>query len=116
MRLKWLQRGGITKMSIELLEKIHFIMTLIFGIVLSAIFLGVHKHKAAKFKIGLFIVVSIILQQLVYNHFSNSNSPEYFLRYYPFYIHLPLVLFLVFAFRVSCFSAITAVTIAYSCC
>ena len=57
-------------MSIELLEKIHFIMTLIFGIVLSVSFLGIQKQKAAWFKVALFTVVSIIIQQLVYHYFS----------------------------------------------
>lgn len=103
-------------MNIEILEKLHFILTLVFGIALSVSFLGIHKQRAARFKIGLFIIVSIIMQQLVYNYFDSSNRLEYFLRYYPFYIHLPLVLFLVFAFRAPCLSTITAVTIAYSCC
>ena len=103
-------------MNIEILEKLHFILTLVFGIALSVSFLGIHKQRAARFKIGLFIIVSIIMQQIVYNYFDSSNRLEYFLRYYPFYIHLPLVLFLVFAFRAPCLSTITAVTIAYSCC
>lgn len=103
-------------MNIEILEKLHFILTLVFGIALSVSFLGIHKQRAARFKIGLFIIVSIIMQQLVYNYFDSSNRLEYFLRYYPFYIHLPLVLFLVFVFRAPCLSTITAVTIAYSCC
>lgn len=103
-------------MSIELLEKIHFIMTLIFGIVLSVSFLGIQKQKAAWFKVALFTVVSIILQQLVYHRFLVTYSLDNFLRYYPFYIHLPLIIFLVYSFRVPCFSSITAVAIAYACC
>ena len=103
-------------MSIELLEKIHFIMTLIFGIVLSVSFLGIQKQKAAWFKVALFTVVSIIIQQLVYHRFLDTHSLDNFLRYYPFYIHLPLIIFLVYSFRVPCFSSITAVAIAYACC
>ena len=103
-------------MQVEILSQIHFIVTLIFGIILTASFLGVHKQKKALFKLGLFTVISTILQQLVYNHYANLDSLEYFLRFYPFYIHLPLIVFLVVAFRVPCYSAITAVTIAYACC
>ena len=40
-------RGGWPMMNIEILEKLHFILTLIFGIVLSVSFLGIHKYKAA---------------------------------------------------------------------
>ena len=69
-------------MNIEILEKLHFILTLVFGIALSVSFLGIHKQRAARFKIGLFIIVSIIMQQLVYNYFDSSNRLEYFLRYY----------------------------------
>ena len=93
-------------MNIEILEKLHFILTLVFGIALSVSFLGIHKQRAARFKIGLFIIVSIIMQQLVYNYFDSSNRLEYFLRYYPFYIHLPLVLFLVFAFGLQNFAGL----------
>ena len=102
--------------NVELFEKLHFITTLIFGIVLTVTFLGLQKQKASWFKIGLFAVVSIIFQQLFYNHFISTHSLADFLRYYPFYIHLPLIIFLVFAFGVPCFSAITAITIAYACC
>lgn len=103
-------------MQVDVLSQIHFIVTLIFGIILTASFLGVHKQNKALFKLGLFTVISTILQQLVYNHYANLDSLEYFLRFYPFYIHLPLIVFLVVAFRVPCYSAITAVTIAYACC
>lgn len=103
-------------MYVEVLEQVHFIMTLIYGIALTASFLGIHKQERALFKLGIFTIVITILQQLAYNHFLNTNGIEYFLRYYPFYIHLPLVIFLVYSFRVPCFSAVTAVAIAYSCC
>lgn len=103
-------------MQVDVLSQIHFIVTLIFGIILTASFLGVHKQNKALFKLGLFTVISTILQQLVYNYYANLDSLEYFLRFYPFYIHLPLIVFLVVAFRVPCYSAITAVTIAYACC
>ena len=103
-------------MQVEILSQIHFIVTLIFGIILTASFLGVHKQKKALFKLGLFTVISTILQQLVYNHYANLDSLEYFLRFYPFYIHLPLIVFLVLGFRTPFYSTITAVTIAYACC
>ena len=103
-------------MYLDILSQIHFILTLIFGIALSASFLGVHKQKRALFKLGLFTVIFSILQQLVYYHFARQDMLEYFLRFYPFYIHLPLVIFLVVSFRVPCYSAITSVAIAYACC
>ena len=58
-------------MQVDVLSQIHFIVTLIFGIILTASFLGVHKQKKALFKLGLFTVISTILQQLVYNHYAN---------------------------------------------
>ena len=103
-------------MQVDVLSQIHFIVTLIFGIILTASFLGVHKQNKALFKLGLFTVISTILQQLVYNHYANLDSLEYFLRFYPFYIHLPLIVFLVLGFRTPFYSTITAVTIAYACC
>ena len=103
-------------LDVKFLAQIHFQMTLVFGIILSASFLGVQKQKAAVFKLALFTVLSIGFQQLFYNHFISGATPENFLRFYPFYIHLPLVVFLVFAFRAPCFSAVTAVALAYACC
>lgn len=103
-------------LDVKFLAQIHFQMTLVFGIILSASFLGVQKQRAALFKLGIFTVLSIGFQQLFYNHFLAGANPENFLRFYPFYIHLPLVVFLTFAFRVPCFSAATAVALAYTCC
>ena len=102
--------------NVDILAQLHFIVTLIFGIILSASFLGVQKERAGIFKLCLFTLISTILQELVYYHFANLDKLEYFLRYYPFYIHLPLILFLNFSFRVPLFSAATAVSIAYACC
>ena len=102
--------------NLDILSQIHYILTLIFGIALSASFLDAHKQKGGLFKLGLFTVVFSILQQLVYYHFARQDTLEYFLRFYPFFIHLPLIIFLVYAFRVPCFSAVTAVATAYTCC
>ena len=102
--------------NLDILSQIHYILTLIFGIALSASFLGIQKQRAALFKLGLFTVIFSILQQLVYYHFARQDTLEYFLRFYPFFIHLPLIIFLVYAFRVPCFNAVTAVATAYTCC
>ena len=93
--------------NLDILSQIHYILTLIFGIALSASFLDAHKQRGGLFKLGLFTVVFSILQQLVYYHFARQDTLEYFLRFYPFFIHLPLIVFLVYAFRAPCFSAVT---------
>ena len=79
--------------NLDILSQIHYILTLIFGIALSASFLGIQKQRAALFKLGLFTVIFSILQQLVYYHFARQDTLEYFLRFYPFFIHLPLIIF-----------------------
>ena len=53
--------GGGAMTNVELFEKLHFITTLIFGIVLTVTFLGLQKQKASWFKIGLFIITLLVL-------------------------------------------------------
>lgn len=65
--------------NLDILSQIHYILTLIFGIALSASFLDAHKQRGGLFKLGLFTVVFSILQQLVYYHFARQDTLEYFL-------------------------------------
>ena len=97
---------------LELLEGTHFILTLIFGVVLSAEFVGMERTKANYMKLSCFIVVSVILQFLTFEYLGNERA----LQLYPFLIHVPLIIFLSYMYRVSYYSSTLAVSMAYLCC
>ena len=53
---------------LELLEDTHFILTLIYGVILSAAFVGMERTKANYMKLGYFTVISAILQFLTFEY------------------------------------------------
>lgn len=97
---------------LELLEDTHFILTLIFGVILSAAFVGIERTKANYMKLGYFIVVSAILQFLTFKYLGNERA----LQLYPLLIHIPLIIFLSYMYKVSYYSSTLAVSMGYLCC
>lgn len=73
---------------LKLLEDTHFILTLIFGVILSAAFVGMERTKPNYMKLGCFTVISAILQFLTFEYLGNERA----LQLYPFLIHVPLII------------------------
>lgn len=96
----------------NILSDAHFLATLIFGILLSASFLGITCDKQSVFKLSVFSVISSGLQLLAFKYWGADIS----LQLYPLLIHLPLLLFLRFAYHVPVFSCALAISTAYLCC
>ena len=97
---------------LELLEDTHFILTLIFGVILSATLVGMERTKANYMKLGYFTVISAILQFLTFKYFGNERA----LQLYPLLIHVPLIIFLSYMYKVSYYSSTLAVSMGYLCC
>ena len=89
---------------LELLEDTHFILTLIFGVILSAAFVGMERTKANYMKLGYFTVISAILQFLTFKYLGNERA----LQLYPLLIHVPLIIFLSYMYKVSYYSSTLA--------
>ncbi|WP_297999452.1 sensor histidine kinase [uncultured Phascolarctobacterium sp.] len=97
---------------LELLEDTHFILTLIYGVILSAAFVGMERTKANYMKLGYFTVISAILQFLTFEYLGNARA----LQLYPLLIHVPLIIFLSYMYKVSYYSSTLAVSMGYLCC
>ncbi len=97
---------------LELLEDTHFILTLIYGVILSAAFVGMERTKANYMKLGYFTVISAILQFLTFEYLGNARA----LQLYPLLIHVPLIIFLSYMYKVSYYSSTLSVSMAYLCC
>lgn len=100
------------KFALELLIDCHFVLTLIFGVVLSAALAGVERSRENYLKLGGFILASAGVQLLAFKYW----EIDLVLKFYPFFIHVPLVLFLSWAYKLSYYSAVLAVSTAYLCC
>ena len=100
------------KLTVELLIDCHFILTLIFGVILSTALAGIERSRENYLKLSCFIIVSSGFQFLAFKYWGTDLA----LKLYPFFIHLPLVLFLSLGYHLSYYSAILAVSTAYLCC
>ena len=54
---------------LKLLEDTHFILTLIYGVILSAAFVGMERTKANYMKLGYFTVISAIALPFIISDF-----------------------------------------------
>lgn len=97
---------------LDILIHTHFILTLLFGVVLSAVFVGMEQTKENYLKLGAFTLVLACVQVFCFRFAGEETA----LQLYPFLIHLPLLIFLCLAYKVSCYSAALAVSTAYLCC
>ena len=100
------------KLTVELLIDCHFILTLIFGVILSTALAGIERSRENYLKLSCFIIVSSGFQFLTFKYWGIDLA----LKLYPFFIHLPLVIFLSWGYHLSYYSAILAVSTAYLCC
>lgn len=82
-------------MILEILTYTHNITTMLFGIFLSAFFLGVKKDKKNVWKLLLLAVISGGLYMVC----ASVLGPEIEDQIYPLIVHVPLLLMLVFYYK-----------------
>ena len=99
-------------MLLSILKTTHNTTTLLFGIFISAFFLGMKKNVKNMLTLTLFFVVSGLLYLACFLLFGENAT----MQAYPLLIHLPLVVFLVCYYKYRVVSATTAVFSAYLCC
>lgn len=99
-------------MFIQLLSGIHNLTTLLFGIFISAFFLGVKQNRKNFFVLTLFSALIGILHFLV---MLTSGEITTF-QLYPIITHLPLLLFLTVYYKYPFTSSCISVFSAYLCC
>ena len=96
----------------NLLEIIRYSLTLLFGIILSMLFLDIKINKKNCLLIFSFFILDLGLQGIFYF----SKSINQVISLYPLITHLPLLLFLLFVFKERFFPTLIAITSAYLCC
>lgn len=99
-------------MSVWSLAFIHNLTTMLFGIYLSAFFLGVKRDRRNILTLFLFFAV----EGLVFGSCYLLVSREIAYRCYILIIHLPLIVFLVLYYKYSVVSSCISVFSAYLCC
>ena len=99
-------------MILEILQLIHNTITLLFGVYISAAFLGValKRHNILQLLGFSCVIGSIYLCAYIY--LGETLTREI----YPLIVHLPLILFLVFRYRYRPMAAVISVLTAYLCC
>ena len=99
-------------MILQLLTGIHNLTTLLFGIFISAFFLGVKPIMKNFGKLLLFALVDVFFYWSI-NLFTGTAFAN---QLYPVLVHLPLILFLFLCYRYSLLSCCISVFSAYLCC
>lgn len=99
-------------MLVQILSFIHNLTTMLFGIYISAFFLGVKQNRKNIFT--LFLLFSCIGILYIINFFLwGADITD---RLYTIIVHLPLILFLIFYYRYPFVSSCISVFSAYLCC
>ena len=99
-------------MLMQILSTLHNATTLLFGIFISAFFLGIKQNFKNTWKLFLFTCLEGILLTATSQLFGDVFS----IKMYPLLIHLPIILFLTFYYKYSFISSATSVLSAYLCC
>ena len=99
-------------MILEILIYTHNITTMLFGIFLSAFFLGVKKDKKNVWKLLLLAVISGGLYMVCVS----LLGPEMVDQIYPLIVHVPLLLMLVLYYKFRPLPSLISIFTAYLCC
>lgn len=99
-------------MAVKILSFIHNATTLIFGVYISAAFLGVKMSKRNIFVLMGFSSAVGVVYVLSYILFGESVTEQI----YPFIVHLPLVVFLSVFYKYKFALSLLSVLTAYLCC
>ncbi len=102
-------------MLIQILSSTHNVTTLLFGIFISAFFLGVQQNRENIIRLALFFCADGLLFIALYFLLGNTFSDNIY-SIYPFITHLPLILFLIFYYKYPVLSSLVSVFSAYMCC
>ena len=99
-------------MLLQILFYTHHLTTLLFGVFLSAFFLGVNRDRK---NIGI-LLLSALASGLLYLISISLIGTEFSDEIYPFVVHLPLLLILVFYYKFRWLQSLTSILTAYLCC
>ena len=99
-------------MLLSLLSAIHNITTLIFGIYISAFFLGIKQNRKNIIILAVFCAFIEIPNAMI----AMFTDYDISYRLYPFTTHLPVVLFLTLYYKYSLTASCISVFSAYLCC
>lgn len=99
-------------MFVQILSFIHNLVTMLFGIYISAFFLGVKQNRKNVFTLFLFFAVEGILYIILFLLFG-ATVTNYL---YAVIIHLPLIIFLTLYYKYPVISSCISVFSAYLCC
>lgn len=92
----------------------HHALNLLWGVILSASFIGVRFTKRNAFIVSLLVVLCAIAQLSVL--FFSGGAEERVWQLYPLVIHFPLTVLFCFIFKKKPITSIAAVAVAYLCC
>lgn len=99
-------------MVVRILSFIHYFSTMLFGIYISAFFLGVKQNRKNILTLFLLSVCEGFLYFIVFFLFGMETAD----RCYAILVHLPLILFLTLYYKYSVVSSCISVFSAYLCC
>lgn len=99
-------------MLTEALSIIHNATTLLFGVFISAAFIGVRMSRRNVFALSCFSLADGVCYALTYVYFGEAVTEQV----YPLIVHLPLALFLMIAYKCRFVVTLLSVLIAYLCC
>lgn len=96
----------------SVLELLHYGIILIFGIYLSAAFLGIQMNR----KNGLILLAFSAVEGMINTIAFAWYGLKFTEHVYPIIIHLPLMLFLIFFYKYKVIPTVLSVFMAYLCC
>ena len=96
----------------SVLELLHHAVTLLFGVYISAAFLGIRMSRKNIAVLGGFSAAVGVVSTLVFIFFGEAFTAQI----YPLIIHLPLILFLTFFYKCTALRSTLSVLTAYLCC
>lgn len=99
-------------MELTILRFLHHASILLFGVFVSAAFLGIRMNRKNRWILLLFSAAAGVINALCYFGFGEAMTE----KLYPLIIHLPLILFFVFFYRFRFSASALAVLTAYLCC
>lgn len=99
-------------MLVTILSFLHNATTLLFGVYISAAFLGIRMNRKNIVTLLIFSLASGVIHVLSYTFLGISGTE----KIYPFIVHLPLVLFLTLYYKCKFSLSVLSVLTAYLCC
>ena len=94
------------------MELIRHILTFLFGVSISAIFLDIELNRKNSFVLGIFSLAALLLQGVLYI----THNVTVIMMIYPVIIHLPLLILFILIFKKQLVPSLLSVTTAYLCC